>query len=146
MRYNVYIWGFSYLDYSFDALVSWSHKLSFYSWFCSHSVLSVLLILCCFLSLGDNSGCMNSRYGDVWYMVCIWGFSCLNYFFDVIISQIHNLSLYNWFCHIYLMPLACSCEFMLTTRFSINAFPFEFIDTCVLVYASHLTLILSHIG
>jgi len=27
MGYMVYRWGFSYLDYSFDVLISWSRKL-----------------------------------------------------------------------------------------------------------------------
>jgi len=31
---KIYIWGFSYLDYSFDVLISWSRKLSLYNWFC----------------------------------------------------------------------------------------------------------------
>ena len=35
--------------------------------------------LCYFLSLGDNSGYMNSGYSDVRYKVYIWGFPCLDY-------------------------------------------------------------------
>jgi len=135
-----YIWGFSFLDYSFDVLVSWSRDLSLYKWFCSYSSLLVLSILCYFLSLGDNSGCMNSGDGYASYIVYIWGFSYLDYSFNVLISRIRNLSLYNWFYHIYFTwcLITCSCVFMLTTRFSIHAFRFGFINTRVLVYACHL--------
>jgi len=98
---SIYIWGFLYLDYFFDVLISWSRKLSLYHWFCLHSVLSILLVLCCFLSLRDNSSCMNVRYDDVRYRVYIWAFSYLDYSFDVLISLIRNLGLYNWFYHIY---------------------------------------------
>jgi len=40
------------------------------------------------------------------YMVYIRGFLYLDYSFDVIILQIYNLGLYNWFCHdsLYLLP------------------------------------------
>jgi len=145
MRYNVYIWGFSYLDYSFDVLVSKSRKLSLYNLFCSHSIL---LILCCFLSLGDNSVCMNSGFGDMRYMIYIWDFFCLNYSFNVLILWIHNLGLYNWFCHIYFTwcLIACSCVSMLTTWFPIHTLRFRFIDTLVVAYARHLALILPLVG
>jgi len=42
VRYTVYRWGFSYLDYSFDVLISWSRKLGLYCWccyICFHQVL-----------------------------------------------------------------------------------------------------------
>ena len=90
VRCMVYIWGFSCLDYFFDVLISWSRKFCLYDWFCLYSILSVLW---CFLSLGDNSGYINSGYGDVRYRVYIWGFPYLDYFFDVLISQIGN-----WAC------------------------------------------------
>jgi len=87
---------------------------------------------------------MNSGYGDVRYKVHIWGFSCLDYSFDVLISQIGNLALYNWFCHIYFTYylLACSCMFVLTTRFLIHAFDSElFAHVCFFMHATgtHLT-------
>ena len=41
---------------------------------------------------------INSVYGDVRYMVYIWGFPYLDYPLVVSISWIQNLSLYNWFC------------------------------------------------
>jgi len=34
MRYMVYIWGFSYLHYLIDVLISRIRKLSLYNWFC----------------------------------------------------------------------------------------------------------------
>jgi len=37
-------------------------------------------------------------------MVYIWGFSYFDYSFDVQISRIGNLGLYNWFYHLYLLP------------------------------------------
>jgi len=36
MRYKVYLWGFSYLDYSLNILISWIRNLSLYNWFCQH--------------------------------------------------------------------------------------------------------------
>ena len=48
------------------------------------------------------------------FKVSLWGFSCLDYHLDILISWIHNLSLYNWFClhFLYLIPhcmLVCVC-------------------------------------
>jgi len=71
---KVYRWVFSCLDYSFNILVSWSRKLSLYNSFCSYSILFSFINFMMFHSLGDNSGYMNSRYGDVRYTVYIWGF------------------------------------------------------------------------
>jgi len=34
MRYEVYLLGFPYLDYSCDILISRIRNLSFYNWFC----------------------------------------------------------------------------------------------------------------
>ena len=110
MRHNVYIWRFSCLDYSFDVLVSWSRKLSLYNWLYPHSILSILW---CFLSSWDNSGCRNLAYGDVSYMVYIWGFSYLDYFFDVLISRIANVGLYNWFPYSYFIYCLISCSYVL---------------------------------
>jgi len=47
---------------------------------------------------------MNLWYSDVRYVVYRWGFLCLDYSFGVLISQIGNLGLYNWFYRIYLLP------------------------------------------
>ena len=54
----------------------------------------------------------------------ICGFSYLNYSFNVLISQIDNLGLYNWFRHIYFTwyLISCSCMPVLMTRFLIYAF------------------------
>jgi len=38
--------------------------------------------LCCFC----NSGCINSDYDNLRYMVYRWDFSCLDYSFDVLIA------------------------------------------------------------
>jgi len=54
-----------------------------------------------------------------------WGirFPCLDNSFDVLISRIGNLGLYNWFFHIYFTCclITCSCMPVLTTWFSIHA-------------------------
>jgi len=91
---------------------------------------------------------MKPGYGDVRYKVYIWGFSCLDYTFNVLISWIGKLGLYNWFFHIYFTwcHIVCSCLSLLTIRFSIHTFRFEFIGTRVVFYARHLTLILLHVG
>ena len=57
--------------------------LEIYNLFVFYQFLS---ILCYFCSLGGKSGCMNSGYGDMRYKVYRWGFHCLDYFFDVLIS------------------------------------------------------------
>jgi len=41
---KVYIWEFLCLDYSFEVLISWSHKSDLYDWFCFYSVLSILSV------------------------------------------------------------------------------------------------------
>ena len=65
---------------------------------------------------------MNSGYINVRYTVYIWRFPYLDYSFDVLISRISNLGLYNWFYRIYFTCylLTCSCMLTLTTRFSIT--------------------------
>ena len=91
---------------------------------------------------------MNSGYNKMRYTVYIWGFSYLNYSFDILISWISNMSLYNWFYHICFTYyiIASLCVSVLTTRFSTHAFPFGFIDTRELVCARHLVLILPLVG
>jgi len=42
-----------------------------------------------------SSDYINSAYGDLRYMVYIWGFPCLDYSLDVSISWIQSLGLYN---------------------------------------------------
>jgi len=110
--------------------------------------ISFLSILWCFLNLEDNSGYMNSGYGNVRYTVYIWGFSCLDYSFNVLILRINNLGLYNWFCHIYFTYclIVCYSMLVLTTRFSMHAFWLGFIDTCVLIYAHLLAFFLPLVG
>jgi len=36
-------------------------------------------------------GLYNSDYGDMRHKICIWGFSCLDYSFDVPISWSHKM-------------------------------------------------------
>ena len=55
-----------------------------------------LIIHCMFC----NSGRINLVYDDMRYMVYGWGFPCLNYSFDVLISWSHKLGLYRWCCRI----------------------------------------------
>jgi len=82
------------------------------------------------------------------YMVYIWRFPCLDYSFDVLISRIYNLSLYNWFYHIYFTCylLTCSCMPMFTTRFSMHDLVLRFIDTRVLIPACHLAFTIPLVG
>jgi len=91
---------------------------------------------------------MKPRYNDATYMVYIWGFSYLDYSFDVLTSQIDNLGLYNWFYHIYFTCylFTCSCMLMLMTRFSIHALWLGFINTRVIIYARHLVFTAPLVG
>jgi len=54
MRYMVYRWGFSYLDYPLEVSISWIYLLSPYNWFChiclpyhlvSHSCSCMLVLM-----------------------------------------------------------------------------------------------------
>jgi len=75
-------WGIRHIDEGFliwiipstylsHEVVNWAYTTDF-ACILFYSVLLVLLILCCFLSLEDSSGYMNSGYGDVSYMVSIY--------------------------------------------------------------------------
>ena len=123
--------------------VNWACTTDFSCiWF--YSVLSVLSILWCFLNLGDNSGYMNSGYGDIRYRLYTWRFSCLDYSFDVLISQIGILGLYNWFCHIYFTwcLTACSCVSCSWHDFQYMLFDSDLSITCAcpcMTLGTHLT-------
>jgi len=67
---------------------------------------------------------------------------------NVLISQIGNLGLYNWFYHIYFTwcLIACSSVPLHTTRFFNTCFWLEFIDTHMHVPARHLALALPLVG
>ena len=60
-----------------------------------------------------NSGYINSDYSDERCRVYIWGFPCLDYSFDVQISQIGNVDLYNWFPYSYFTYCLISCSYVL---------------------------------
>ena len=45
----------------------------------------------------SNSSCVRPIDGEVRCMVYRWGFSCLDYPHDILISWIQRLSLYNWY-------------------------------------------------
>ena len=45
MRYKVYIWGFSYLNYPLNVLISWIQQLSLYNWVCPHLYIIHYLML-----------------------------------------------------------------------------------------------------
>jgi len=55
-----------------------------------------LIIRCMFCNLGR----IDLVYDNMRYMVYRWGFSCLDYFFDVLIFWSHKMDLYRWFCRI----------------------------------------------
>ena len=86
---------------------------------------------------------MYPGYGDVRYMVYIWGFSCWDYSFDALISWICNLSLYNRFCYIHFTwcLIFSSCVPVLMTLFSIYAFDSDLsIHVCLSMHATwHLS-------
>ena len=66
-------------------------------------------------------------------------FSCLDYFFNVLISWIYNLSLYNWFCHICITwyLISCSCVYNHYTVFDICFFESVLlIHVCLLVHVT----------
>ena len=97
MGHKVYRWGFPCLDYSFDVLVSWSHKLSLYNCFCLYSILLVYRFyqfLWCFLSLGNNLGYMNSGYSDVRYIWYIYE----DFLVWIILSTYLSHETVNWSC------------------------------------------------
>ena len=60
-----------------------------------------------------KSDYINSDYSDVRYRVYIWGFPYLDYFFDVLISRIDNVSLDNWFSCSYFTYCLISSSYVL---------------------------------
>ena len=63
----------------------------------------------------------------------------MDYSFDVLISWIGNLNLYNWFCHICFSCclIVWSCMSVLMTRFSIHAFDLNLsIHMCLSMHAT----------
>ena len=85
-----------------------------------------------------KSGYINSDYSDVMYRVYIWGFPCLDYSFDVLISLIGNVSLYNWF------PIVI---YLLSYFMFIHAHVHDthFLYTCI-CYARRLALLMYSLG
>ena len=61
---------------------------------------------------------INSDYSDVRYRVYIWGFPYLDYSFDVLISLIGNVSLYNWFPVITLLTVLFHVLICLYSRYT----------------------------
>jgi len=73
---RVYIWGFSYLDYFFDVLISWIHRLSLYNWFWHFHMLVWLfttLFLCLFSDsiLSIHECCMCTPLGFILPLVWV---------------------------------------------------------------------------
>jgi len=64
----------------------------------------------------------------------------LDYFFDVLISLIYNLGLYNWFFHNYFTWCLITCSWcLLTTWFSIHQI-YRFTCACPCTpFGTHLT-------
>jgi len=134
VRYIVYTWGFSCLDYSFNILISWSHKLG---WTAGLPYL---------LSSDSTS--------DFWFYYY--------YYIYVYILSYHLCSIPMVFCSYHILPCMflawyhiCISHHLLslhapvsviTTRFSLHAFWLEFNDTHVPDYACHLALTSPLIG
>jgi len=81
MRYTVYWWGFSYLDYSFDVSILWSRTLGLYRWFCRarfHRVLiqifSFMIITILYVSISLPAPVCKCS----WY-----GFHCILFYLDL---------------------------------------------------------------
>jgi len=126
-------------ELSFNVIVLWTRKSNMYDWFFLYSILSVLSVLWCFLSLEDNSGYIKAGYSDVRYKVYIWGFSYLNYSFDVLILRISNLGLYNEFYNIYFTCyiIACHCVSLLRHNFQYLLIDLNFsIHMCLSLHAT----------
>jgi len=66
-----------------------------------------------FVILKANSAYINSDYSDVRCRVYVWGFLYLDYFFNVLISWIGNVGLYNWFSFSYFTYCLISCSYVL---------------------------------
>ena len=86
-----------------------------------------------------NSGCINLVYDNVRYTVYIWGFPCLDYSSDVLISWSHKLGLYHWCCHICFHAsdfwfVIIIILYLLTSCFT----------TCVLFHQSPTLILLYH--
>ena len=54
------------------------------------------------------------------YRVYMWGFSYLDYSFDVLISRIGNVGLYNWFHHSYFTYCLISCSYVLYSWYTFH--------------------------
>ena len=98
------------------------------------------LIVCCMF---HNSNCIDLVYDDVKYMVYRWGFSYLDYSFDVLISWNHKLGLYLWFCricfHLVLRRISDFKIIIIILYMFTSCFP-----TCVLFYQSPVLIMLYH--
>jgi len=127
VRYTVYRWGFSYLDYSFSVLISWSRKLGLYCWFCHICFHRVLL-----------------RISDIIIIILL-----LYMFRSWLPLVLYSTSLL--FLLYYTMHVPClisltisACALCICSRhdFQYMLFWFGFIDTRVSVHARHLALAL----
>ena len=131
VRYMAYRWGIPCLDYCFDVLISWSHKLSLYDWFCCIHFHRVLLQI----------------FGFVIIIIILYVFSCLTtgvlfLWSPVLIILYHACSLLDIIYHL----STCFCMHVLTVRFSIYVPWLRFIDTRVLIPARHFSFITPLVG
>ena len=116
-RYTVYRWGFPFLDYSFDVLISWSHTLGCTDGFAVFTFIrflfgsSILLLLLLY-------------YIYFWlYHLCIT--SPISCYYHIV----HSLSL-AWYYTCITMPNLLTCLFMILYKFfsyRINTAPWWFI-------------------
>ena len=109
VRYMVYRWGFPFLDYFFDVLISWSCKLGLYRWFCRIRFHRVLLRI---------FGFMIMIIIILLYMFISCLITCVLFHQSPILIMLYHIcSLLDIAYYL----SACSCMPMLTTRFSIHA-------------------------
>ena len=98
-------------------LISTSYSLDLY---CSPLILVLLLdysiasiLFPYYVIVTTKSGYINSDYNDMRCRVYICGFPYLDYSFDVLISRIGNVGLYNWFSCSYFTYCLITCSYVL---------------------------------
>ena len=122
VRYMVYRWGFPYLIYSFNVLISWNRKLGLYRWciYFHRVILQIFGFIIIILYLFTS--CL---------ITCV-----LFYQFSALIILYHAYYLFDITYYL----SACSCMPVFTTLW------LRFIDTRVIIPARHLALTTPLVG
>jgi len=102
----------------YDQLHSWPILPTTYTCAISLDYLIASILLHYYIVVKEKTDYINSDYSDVRYRVYIWGFPCLDYSFDVLISLIGNVSLYNWFPVVTLLTVLLHIHTCLYSRYT----------------------------